>query len=104
MFEQTQWVWMDGEIVPWNDATVHVSSHALHYGTGVFEGIRCYDTEDGPAIFRADAHLKRFCASAEVYGLRIPYSAGKAHGGGVRSHSGEWLPELLHPANLLLRQ
>jgi branched-chain amino acid aminotransferase len=74
MFEQTQWVWMDGEIVAWNDATVHVSSHALHYGTGVFEGIRCYDTEDGPAIFRADAHLKRFCVSAEVYGLRIPFS------------------------------
>jgi branched-chain amino acid aminotransferase len=77
MFKQTQWVWMDGEIVAWNDATVHVSSHALHYGTGVFEGMRCYDAEDGPAIFRADAHLKRFCASAEVYGLRIPYSAEK---------------------------
>ncbi|HXM61532.1 MAG TPA: branched-chain amino acid transaminase [Terriglobales bacterium] len=73
MFEQTQWVWMDGEIVAWNDATVHVSSHALHYGTGVFEGIRCYETEDGPAIFRVDAHLERFRASAEVYGLRIPF-------------------------------
>ena len=73
MFEQTQWVWMDGEIVAWNDATVHVSSHALHYGTGVFEGIRCYETDDGPAIFRADAHLERFRASAAVYGLRIPF-------------------------------
>jgi branched-chain amino acid aminotransferase len=74
MFEQTQWVWMDGEIVEWKDATVHVSSHALHYGTGVFEGIRCYETEDGPAIFRVDAHLKRFYASAEVYGLQIPFA------------------------------
>jgi branched-chain amino acid aminotransferase len=77
MFEQTQWVWMDGEIVAWNDATVHVSSHALHYGTGVFEGIRCYETEDGPAIFRVDAHLERFRASAEVYGLRIPFTPEK---------------------------
>ena len=57
----------------WDDATVHVSSHALHYGTGVFEGIRCYETDDGPAIFRADAHLDRFCASAAVYGLQIPF-------------------------------
>ena len=74
MFDQTQWVWMDGEIVAWSEATVHVSSHALHYGTGVFEGIRCYDTDQGPAIFRADAHLDRFFASAAVYGLRIPFS------------------------------
>lgn len=73
MFEQTRWVWMDGDVVVWNDATVHISSHALHYGTGVFEGIRCYETDDGPAIFRADAHLDRFYASAAVYGLRIPF-------------------------------
>jgi branched-chain amino acid aminotransferase len=66
---------MDGKIVAWNDATIHVSSHALHYGTGVFEGIRCYETDDGPAIFRADAHLERFRVSAEVYGLRIPFPA-----------------------------
>jgi branched-chain amino acid aminotransferase len=75
MFEKTHWVWMDGEIVAWNDATVHVSSHALHYGTGVFEGIRCYETVDGPAIFRVDAHLERFRASAEVYGLEIPFAS-----------------------------
>jgi branched-chain amino acid aminotransferase len=74
MFEQAQWVWMDGEIIAWKNATIHVSSHALHYGTGVFEGIRCYDTGNGAAIFRPTAHLKRFYASAEVYGLRIPFS------------------------------
>jgi branched-chain amino acid aminotransferase len=74
MFEQTKSVWMDGEIVAWADATVHVSSHALHYGTGVFEGIRCYDTDKGPAIFRAEAHLDRFFASAAIYGLQIPFS------------------------------
>jgi branched-chain amino acid aminotransferase len=74
MFEQTQWVWMDGRMLPWHEATVHVSVHALHYGTGVFEGIRCYETDRGPAVFRLDAHLDRFYASAAVYGLQIPFS------------------------------
>jgi len=75
VFADAKWVWMDGQFVPWRDATLHVSSHALHYGTGVFEGIRCYETADGPALFRADAHFERFFASAAVYGLRIPCSA-----------------------------
>ena len=74
MFDQTEWVWKDGQMVRWDLATIHVSAHALHYGSGVFEGIRCYDTEEGPAIFRLGAHLRRFSASAEVYGIRIPYS------------------------------
>jgi branched-chain amino acid aminotransferase len=72
MFDEAQWLWMDGAVVPWNDATVHVSAHALHYGTGVFEGIRCYETPDGPAVFRLDAHLDRLFASAETYGIWIP--------------------------------
>lgn len=76
-FEQTEWVWMNGRIVPWRDATLHVSSHALHYGSGVFEGIRCYETANGPAIFRLDAHLERLYGSAEMYGLTIPYSSGE---------------------------
>jgi len=74
MFEQAKYVWQNGALVPWSEATIHVSSHALHYGTGVFEGIRCYATEEGPAIFRLDAHLDRWLASAEVYGIRMPYS------------------------------
>jgi branched-chain amino acid aminotransferase len=65
---------MNGRVVRWSDATLHVSSHALHYGSGVFEGIRCYETDDGPALFRLDAHLDRLYASATVYGLPIPYS------------------------------
>ena len=73
-FDQSKWVWCNGEIIPWQDATTHVSAHALHYGSGVFEGMRCYATEDGPAVFRLDAHLDRFYASADVYGLEIPYS------------------------------
>ncbi|HEX8143094.1 MAG TPA: branched-chain amino acid transaminase [Pyrinomonadaceae bacterium] len=73
-FDETKWVWMDGDLIPWVNATTHVSSHALHYGTGVFEGMRCYETVDGPAIFRLDAHLERLYASAEIYGIKIPYT------------------------------
>lgn len=73
-FDESKWVWMNGEIVPWASATTHVSTHALHYGSGVFEGMRCYETDEGPAVFRLDAHLDRLYTSAEVYGLKIPYS------------------------------
>src|SRR5947209_1445572 len=73
-FESSQWVWFNGKCVPWQDATVHVSAHALHYGSGVFEGIRCYETSAGPALFRVDAHLERLYASAAAYHMNIPYS------------------------------
>jgi len=64
---------MNGGLVPWSRATTHVSAHALHYGSGVFEGMRCYETPDGAAVFRLDAHLDRLYSSAEIYGLQIPY-------------------------------
>lgn len=74
-FENIKWIWKNGEIVPWAEATVHVSAHGLHYGSGVFEGIRCYETEAGqPAVFRLNEHLERFQASAAVYDFKIPYS------------------------------
>ncbi len=73
-FELTKWVWMNGACVRWDEATVHVSAHALHYGSGVFEGVRCYETEDGPAAFRLDAHLERLYASAAAYQMEIPYT------------------------------
>ena len=73
-FDETKWVWMDGQVIPWANATTHVSAHALHYGSGVFEGMRCYETEDGPAVFRLDAHLDRLYASAEIYGINIPFT------------------------------
>ena len=66
-------IWLDGEFVDWADAQVHVLTHGLHYGTGVFEGVRCYDTTDGPAIFRWDAHLDRLYQSANVYDMTIPF-------------------------------
>ncbi len=73
--EKVELIWMNGEFVPWDDAKVHVLSHGLHYGTGVFEGVRCYETERGPAIFRHDEHLKRLVRSAGLYDIPLAYSA-----------------------------
>ena len=73
-FAGVKWVWMNGEFLPWEDANVHVSTHALHYGSGVFEGIRCYDTADGPALFRVTDHLERFVYSARTHSLKIPFA------------------------------
>ncbi len=71
--KQADLIWMNGEFVPWEDAKVHVLTHGLHYGTGVFEGIRCYDTEIGPAVFRHREHLRRLGRSAELYYMPLPY-------------------------------
>lgn len=71
--EKSEWIWINGEFVAWEDAQVHVLSHGLHYGTGVFEGIRCYATERGPAIFRHREHLCRLEQSAELYYLPLGY-------------------------------
>jgi branched-chain amino acid aminotransferase len=72
--KQADLIWMNGEFVAWEDAKVHVLTHGLHYGTGVFEGIRCYDTEScGPAIFRHREHLQRLLRSAELYYMPSPY-------------------------------
>jgi branched-chain amino acid aminotransferase len=72
--EKSEWIWMNGELVAWDEATVHVLSHGLHYGTGVFEGIRCYETDEGPGVFRLREHLRRLEMSAELYYLPLPYS------------------------------
>jgi branched-chain amino acid aminotransferase len=69
-----QWIWQNGSIKPWAEATTHVMSHALHYGSSVFEGIRCYDTPTGPAIFRLGDHTRRLFASAKIYEMVLPYS------------------------------
>ena len=67
-------IWMNGKLVPFKDAKVHVLTHALHYSTSIFEGIRCYDTPNGSAIFRLPEHVDRFFNSAKLYGMKIPYS------------------------------
>ncbi len=66
-------IWYDGELVPWRDATTHVLTHTLHYGLGIFEGIRAYQTERGVAIFRLEAHTKRFFRSAKILGMKLPF-------------------------------
>jgi len=73
-FTKTEFIWLNGELVPWADANISVSAHALQYGTGVFEGMRCYETPDGPAIFRLDAHIRRLFMSASFYEIGIPFS------------------------------
>ena len=72
--QETEKIWMNGELVDWADAKVHVGAHGLHYGSGVFEGVRCYETEDGPAVFRLTDHLKRLDNSARLLHMELPYS------------------------------
>jgi branched-chain amino acid aminotransferase len=69
-----EWIWQNGAVKPWPEATVHVMSHALHYGSSVFEGIRSYATPDGAAIFRLTDHLKRLYLSAKIYDMQLPYT------------------------------
>jgi branched-chain amino acid aminotransferase len=72
-------IWFNGELVPWQEAKVHVLTHALQYGSGVFEGIRCYHTDRGPAVFRLTDHLRRLERSAKLYYMEIPYSLEQLH-------------------------
>jgi branched-chain amino acid aminotransferase len=72
--QETEKIWMNGELVDWADAKVHVGVHGLHYGSGVFEGIRCYDTPKGPAVFRLGEHMQRLHNSARLLHMQIPYS------------------------------
>ncbi len=72
---ETSWIWRDGEFIPWADAQMHVLCHSLQYGSAVFEGIRCYGTPRGPAIFRLEDHLKRLVNSCKIYRMDLKYSA-----------------------------
>ncbi|MBI3792219.1 MAG: branched-chain amino acid transaminase [Gemmatimonadetes bacterium] len=72
---RTKLIWRDGELVKWEDATVHVMSHAIHYGAGIFEGIRCYETPSGPAVFRLPEHIRRLVDSCKIYRIPLDYTA-----------------------------
>ena len=76
-FTTTEWIWHNGDLIPWEEATIHVMSHVVHYGSSVFEGIRCYSTPDGPAIFRLPEHLRRLRDSAKVYRMDYEYTEGE---------------------------
>lgn len=74
MIPKTEKIWMDGELVDWDHANVHILTHTLQYGLGVFEGIRCYETKNGPAIFRLKEHVDRLFNSAHIFLMEIPYT------------------------------
>jgi len=73
-FPKSDKIWMNGKLVPWDDAKIHVGSHVIHYGSAVFEGVRCYATPEGPAVFRLEAHTDRLYNSAKIYRMDVPYS------------------------------
>src|SRR5664280_1060340 len=73
-FDESGKIWFNGNIVDWKDANLHVLSHVVHYGSSVFEGIRCYNTKNGPAVFRLQEHVKRLVNSGKIYRMDIPYS------------------------------
>jgi len=72
--QKTGKIWHNGKLINWEDATIHVMSHVVHYGSSVFEGIRCYDLPSGPAIFRADDHMQRLLDSAKIYRIDVPFT------------------------------
>ena len=101
--EKSELIWMNGELVPWDDANVHVLSHGLHYGTGVFEGIRGYETDGGTAVFRHREHLERL---AQLGRALLPAAAVLRRGaprGDARADPPQRACELLHPADRLPR-
>ena len=91
--QETEKIWMNGELLDWADARIHVGSHGLHYGTGVFEGIRCYETSKGPAVFRLTDHLKRLQNSARLLYMDIPFSVDELRSAHFELIGANGLPE-----------
>ena len=91
---ETEKIWMSGELVDWGDAKIHVGAHGLHYGTGVFEGIRCYETDNGPAVFRLTDHLKRFGNSARLLHMDLPFSVEELRAASLELIATNGMPEV----------
>lgn len=85
MLQPTEKIWHNGRLIPWDDAKIHVLSHVVSYGSAVFEGVRCYDTQRGPAIFRAADHVRRLLDSAKIYRIEVPYSLEQLTAGMVET-------------------
>ena len=94
MSDYSKYIWYNSNIIPWEEANTHVMSHVLHYGSGVFEGIKCYNTSKGPAIFRLDDHIDRLFESANSYRMK---AVGSLIGGvaGVSQMTTSYYPSLL---------
>ena len=103
VMEETEKIWMNGELVDWADAKVHVGVHGLHYGSGVFEGVRCYETPKGPAVFRLADHMQRLHDSARLLYMDIPFSVEELREATHELVRVERAARLLHPADRLLR-
>jgi branched-chain amino acid aminotransferase len=90
--QKTDKIWHNGKLIKWEDATIHVMSHVVHYGSSVFEGIRCYDLPSGPAIFRATEHIQRLIDSAKVYRIDVPFTRDEIIKGMLETvgHNGAW--------------
>ena len=101
--QATDKIWMDGELVAWDEARVHVLTHTLHYGSGVFEGIRAYPTKNGPAVFRLTDHIKRLHDSAELFLMEMPYSVDELVEATRETVARQQRRVLLHPADRLPR-
>ena len=91
--QETDKIWMNGELVDWADARIHVGAHGLHYGSGVFEGIRCYETTRGSAVFRLTDHLRRLQNSARLLGMSLPYTVEDFHAASFELITANGLPE-----------
>ena len=101
--QETEKIWMNGELVDWADAKVHVGVHGLHYGSGVFEGIRCYDTPKGPAVFRLGEHLQRLHNSAKLLYMAAAVLGRRAEGCVQRGDRRERAARVLPAADRVLR-
>src|ERR1700752_1419442 len=90
--QKTDKIWHNGKLINWDDATIHVMSHVIHYGSSVFEGIRCYELPTGPAIFRADEHMQRLLNSAKVYRIDVDFTREQLVKGMLETvgHNGAW--------------
>ena len=91
--KETGKIWMNGKLVPFKDAKVHILTHALHYSTSIFEGIRCYNTPDGPAIFRLDEHIERLFKSAMLYSMKMRYTKKQISEGVIKTVKANGLEE-----------
>ena len=90
--QKTEKIWHNGKLINWNDATIHVMSHVIHYGSSVFEGVRCYELPSGPAIFRATEHIQRLLDSSKVYRIDVPFTRDEIVKGMVETiaNNGVW--------------
>jgi branched-chain amino acid aminotransferase len=93
LVQETAKIWMNGELVDWADAHVHVGAHGLHYGSGIFEGIRCYETDKGPAVFRLTAHMRRLENSARLLHMELPYTVEELRAAALELVQANALPE-----------